>query len=322
MRIRDTKLGAWAALCRLQSTPLTWVILLLGYGTAGGDILSTDVLPLLAVGALGHWSVYAMNDHLDMYHDRFAGKLHKPLPAGEISETAATFFVTVGLLSSCVACYVWLGASPALYWIAAVLTGIWYNIRSKTDWFSAIYLSVWAILVVAVGANYYGEPTWQSFLFGAAIAIHMFIMTLEGGLKDLPEGEPCIPRVMGCGADGDRLFVSFNFAFLFYSLHITETIVLILSTILSGASTWTAGLVAFFMLISGFISFELMKPQEYNPKMLKMNIVIYTCLSLAALASASVPVIGGPQAFALAVDSLVWGLGVQFVLYNNPLYFP
>ena len=280
------------------------------------------VLPLLLVGALGHWSVYAMNDYMDVWYDRQAGKSNKPLVSGEISEDRALYFIILSCALSFIISLLSLGPNPTALWMAAVLVGMVYNGRSKVDWFSALYLSVWAVLVTLVGAVDGGGITPVTVMLSLALAVHMFIMTLEGDIKDLVEPEPSIPRKLGCKVDYPDVVMTTSFIGLFKMLEIIEFVTLVAVIQLSGGGIGYMAVLTPTVVAAMFMSWQLVKPQMFKTRWIKARIVVYTILSATALMVASMSMIGEGEAMILLIGTVVWGVMSQDLVDGNSLYLP
>lgn len=322
MRLRDTTIGAWAALCRLQSTPLTLVLLLLGYGSVTGTVLTEDVIPLVVMGCLGHWAVYAHNDYVDSSEDYRSGKFHKPLVSGDIHHIEAKMWVYLGSVGSIIVGAYFMESLPALLWGAAVVTGISYNYASKKVWFSGGYLSIWGVVVIFSSSMYAGGLPRNTFLLAVAVGIHMLIMTVEGDLKDLTSDEPHIPHLLGCYVEDGVMRISAKLLVVVMVAHIAEGALLLETARLSGAGPPVAVAISFLFLVSMLVLFRILREKPWNPVEIKEDIVIYTCLSAAAILVASVPMVGVIESILLLAGTLVWGLGSQYLLYGDPLYFP
>lgn len=144
----------WLILCRIQSVPVTIIILSIGYGIATGTLLNTEILVLYLVGALGHLGVYAHNDIADAQHDLEAGDIHKPIPAGEIDRlNALTVAAGLILFSLFIAGLFFPHAALSAYFLSVAI-GVLYNERSKKDIWSGVYLSLWGVLMLLTGYWY------------------------------------------------------------------------------------------------------------------------------------------------------------------------
>lgn len=322
MNIRNTKLGAWLALCRVQSTPLTLVTLSLGYAFTGGDILSLQIIPLLVVGATAHWGMYAMNEHLDREHDFLAGKLDKPMVKGEITELQAGTFVTVIVALSMGLALEYLGSVVASVWWVAILVSALYNLRSKKDWFSGLYLSIWAVAVVYSGALYGGSPELPTALLALALASHMLIMTMIGDIKDLREEEPSIPYMLGCEIELPDMSISRVFYLFFAVVEGVEVLAILTLVYTTGGQFVQIIGVLFISAPMSYMSHRITRSQMFNTRWLKGKIVVYEILSVILIISACMSMISLLDAGVLIGGTLAWGMGSQTVLYGDPLYFP
>lgn len=148
------KIKSYLELCRVQSTPVTIIILSLGFGIAKGTLLHLDIIALYIMGALGHWGFYAMNDIMDREHDRQGDDLHKPIPSGKVSLKGALILCVWCIIMSLLIAAVILGQPAFAYYTGAMTLGWVYNLRSKKDTFASMYLAAWAVLILMTGYHY------------------------------------------------------------------------------------------------------------------------------------------------------------------------
>jgi hypothetical protein len=153
-------------LIRIQSTPVTLCILCAGYGLRRGTVLEPLIVPLLAIGAVGHWGFYSMNEYMDRHHDWRQGKDDKPLVGGgitisnyeflSISTDNVQIFVMILIGLSVLWGAILMPTFSFLCYLGAALCGAGYNITSKTHTLSALWLAIWAELMVLSGFFYAG----------------------------------------------------------------------------------------------------------------------------------------------------------------------
>lgn len=141
-------------LIRIQSTPVTLAILAAGYGLHHGTIADIEILPLLLVGALGHWGFYAMNEYEDIAYDRQAGKEDKPLVSGEVSKKEAQIIVASLVGASIILAGTLFPIPSVAAYILSAWLGAVYNKRSKLDTISGVYLGIWGVLILYTGFYY------------------------------------------------------------------------------------------------------------------------------------------------------------------------
>jgi 4-hydroxybenzoate polyprenyltransferase len=143
-------------LIRIQSTPVTLSILATGYGLSRGTILDWEVLPLLIVGALGHWGFYAMNEYEDRKYDLEAEKYDKPLVSGDVTEGEGLAIVLSLVGASLILAGLLFPYQAFVAFLLAAFLGALYNKRSKIDTLSGLYLGAWGVLILYTG--YYFSP--------------------------------------------------------------------------------------------------------------------------------------------------------------------
>lgn len=141
-------------LIRVQSTPLTLGILAAGYGLYHGTVAEIEIIPLLMVGALGHWGFYAMNEYEDVRYDRKAGKDDKPLVSGDVSKKQAQIIVASLVGSSLLLAGALFPVPAFSAYILSAWLGAVYNKRSKMDTISGVYLGIWGVLILYTGFYY------------------------------------------------------------------------------------------------------------------------------------------------------------------------
>lgn len=224
----ETEIGKWLALGRIQSVPVTVISLCLGYLTVSETVFSLSIWPLVAVGLLGHLSVYMHNDIVDYEHDmRF--KDSKPLLEGLDKDDAVDkqrSLIMISLLFGAV----YMGESSFFMFCLSVAVGLVYNIRSKSDWFSSLYLFIWGITITMTGALYHGSINDLTLMAAFAVGVQMFVFTVLGDIKDINADEPSIPHNLGKARKTSSNIISMidvRKAIVIYSVVSTSAIILL-----------------------------------------------------------------------------------------------
>lgn len=150
--------GAWAAVRLVHPAPTGAVILL---SAALGAILLTQAGRSIDAGWA--WTVAAVagsqifvgatNDLVDRARDEAAGRLTKPLAAGQLSVGAAIWIAAGGLGLQLVAS-ARLGPAPLLFGLVAVLSALAYNLwLSRTPWSVVPYLVSFGVLPLWIASG-------------------------------------------------------------------------------------------------------------------------------------------------------------------------
>lgn len=143
-------------LIRIQSTPVTLCIMAAGYGVYTGTVIDENIIPMLAVGALGHWGFYSMNEYVDYEYDVLDGKDGKPLVSGDVSMKAAKW-ISANLISlSLISAFILFSQDAFIGYLMCAFLGWLYNMTSKTRNHAAILLALWGVFLVMTGYNYAG----------------------------------------------------------------------------------------------------------------------------------------------------------------------
>lgn len=150
--------AAWAAVRLVHPAPTAAVIAL--SGALGAILMSQAGRTLDASWA---WTVAAVagsqifvgagNDLVDRSRDEAAGRLSKPLAAGDLSPAAALWIASGGLGLQ-LAASLQLGLAPLLLGMVAVLSALVYNLwLSRTPWSVGPYLVSFGVLPLWVATG-------------------------------------------------------------------------------------------------------------------------------------------------------------------------
>lgn len=323
------KIRGVLVLCSVPSSPVTVVSLLLGYLTFRPSILTVGVVPLAAAGALGHWAFYAANDVFDYEWDMVDRRKDKPLVNGSLNVTEATY-VSIVLGVTSLAVVIFFFPTPAIFtWIIAMALGLVYDLRSKEDVYSGLYMAGWGLVIIFTGALYAGGATFLTFMLALLLAVHMFWMTVMGNLKDIGKEEESIPEALDCKIiyDGGypTLWTSARFNIFTAALVVLQIVILLLLPVSDGAEVSDI----FFIyagIVAGLVIWDTYNGVLYQPGFdrdrMKEDIAKHEIASVLSLLIISFSFSGPNSIVLLVLGSVVWGTTLQMVLYGNPLHFP
>lgn len=160
----------------------------------------------VAVGsavASGQLAVGWSNDYIDRDRDRSAGRIDKPIAAGQIDAATVRGAATVALVA-CVPLSLLSGWRGGLLHLAAVGAALAYNIRLKaTVWSPLPFAVAFAILPMFVTLGLAGHPWPPAWAVGAAASMGCgahFINTLGDMRDDVDLGILGMPQRIGVQA--------------------------------------------------------------------------------------------------------------------------
>lgn len=336
----NTKLGKWIALIRLQSTPVTVVPLLLGYITVT-QTLHRDILPLIIVGALGHWGFYALNDVYDVEVDSQQGKEMKPLVDRDISYRRAEF-ASYGLIGmSLFGAVIWFNTFAASAYSIACVFGWYYNLYSSRRTFSSIVLGMWGVFIVLTGAAYASGWNTYTVYLSILFGVHMVWMTLIGDLKDIENDEKNIPHLYDVRIETIRLLDNhkspaemlhkpLGFQFKVVVPLILIQIALSLSILWKGImdhgmqlnhlyAGWFIFPLSFFFIFQGMkIGSGIPYSEKKTTRDVVFNEIIAVTIILVPLGIALGPYV----ILAMLFASFIWGLSILRVQFGSFTRFP
>lgn len=323
-RVRGT-----LSLISIPSTPVTVVSLLLGYTTYNPSILTVDAVPLIAAGALGHWAFYAANDVYDYGWDLRQERSSKPLVRRDLSVKSAVFIsLFLGAVSLSIA-VLYFPALSILGWIAAMMLGFLYDVRSKEDEYAAFYMASWGVVIIFTGSIYAGGVTFATVIMALLLGVHMLWMTIMGDLKDVGQGERSIPERLDCRVMEDEgykhLWTSARFNVMAKLIILAQIALLLLLPVGDGLHE-TDVMFAYMAVIAGVVVWETFHEVLYQPGFdrddMKTDIAKYEIVSVTSVLIISMSFVNPSSIGSLFVGSVVWGLSWQAILYGHPLRFP
>lgn len=192
------KLVNWVKTTRVQTAMVTALALWIGYVTVSPLSIESGVI-LGAMGLLVHIWGFTLNEVEDYKYDSKHGDADgHPIAKGKVHAGIARHMAWVsGFLAVAVSALFDSQPIATVVLIASFLPGYMYNKKSKTHWWSNIYLSIWASLMVLAGALHAGVPTQYTIAISVALGIQIFVQVVQGDLKDINGEENTFAEQMG-----------------------------------------------------------------------------------------------------------------------------
>lgn len=259
----------WLRLLRIHTSSLTQPVVLLGLVLAGVKVgWMYPVFALFAV--IYHAAGFIQNDIYDHRQDQSdPAKKHFPLVTGEISiKQARLLYIILTLLLLLGGLKLSNGRPAAiLALIGAVLFGILYNVRSKTDLFSPLYIA--AAFVILPVFSFYSYARHLNSLTLAVIGYLFFLMLfqigVEGYMKDLSADRVSLLHRLGTQTLPDgTLHVSTATRWFAWMLRLPALILMVIIASLAGTSPLGLILACLFMLGNGWATVRLLRGGRYN----------------------------------------------------------
>lgn len=321
MSIRNTKVGAWLTLARVQSAPLTVVSLVLGYGVVTGEVFTTNITPLLVVGALAHLGGYILNDIADLEHDTTAGRDEKPLVSGEIdTRNAIAASIILILLSIIISIYTFPYGAQNVF-LLSIVTGVVYNMWSKDIPLSEILLGIWGFTVIMTGAAYAGMVGEGAISLAVMLFLFLIWLSILDGVKEFDNEDETIPYYLGCEVRDNIIFSPSK------PFHIASLLMLVSIGLLGGyiaslndglfGAIFTSGSAVIFIITGMAAVTEDMMGREH-----RAMVVVNTLAGVLLVAISLSPSLGVFSSIGIVAATAVWGLGWQKVIFGSPFYFP
>lgn len=192
------KLVNWVKTTRVQTALVTALSLWVGFVTVKPLGIQSAVL-LGVVGLLVHLWGFTLNEVEDYEYDAKSEDAGgHPIAQGKVHAELARYFAwgtaLVAVAISALTPYP-IEATGVL--LLSFIPGYMYDKFSKQHWWSNIYLSVWAALMVLAGALYAGTPNTYTTLLAVAVGIQIFVQVIQGDLKDLHGDENTLAGALG-----------------------------------------------------------------------------------------------------------------------------
>lgn len=336
----------WIKTMRLQTGLVTALALWVGYVSVA-PLTVESTLILTAIGLSFHIFGFTLNEVKDADYDSSIGNgsVH-PIARGEVSQEVArriawgAYFTSV--LISLVSPF-----SPrgTLVLVLSVIPAYLYDKYSKTHWWSNIYLSTWAGMMVFSGALHAGTPNIITAALIGVISIQIFVQVMQGDLKDLTGDEESVCRTLGVdlkssnhyindkvdiGLDHDQFNIdqggvityTKKFVGLVYSMKAIEISLLlfVVYTFIDDITGYTAVFSALYFLtfISFVTSLSMFMVWVYNRDYIKKYSSLHE-LSAIVLVGLTVSTIDPRSGVVIAVAPVVWYIVVNQLLHSGAL---
>lgn len=203
------KLTNWLKTMRIQTALVTSLALWVGFISVSALNIRSAII-LGAIGIFFHIFGFTMNEVEDYRYDASIDTdSEHPIADGHVHANIARYVAwgmyVLSVVVSAISPY---PIEATLMLGLAVVPGHMYNKFSKTHWWSNVYLSCWAIMMVFAGALYAGSVNNITILLAVAIGIQIFVQVIEGDLKDIVGDEHSICRKMGVSTESAHSFFS------------------------------------------------------------------------------------------------------------------
>jgi len=323
---------SWIKVFRLQTALVTALALWVGYVSTGQSQLG-DIVVLAIVGLLTHMWGFGLNEVYDYEYDvqnqRSSGH---PIATGEVQRKRVKYASRASIVFAIF--IIWMGSKGALaplMLVLSVIPGFAYNKYSKVHWWSNIYLSIWAFILVIAGALYVGEPNIITYLIAGALFIQIFVQVIEGDIKDI-QG----PESTFAGRFGTHLFSSFDaelndytrikysntLVSIVFSLKFIESaligIVGFLSVTYGGFKMMAyVGLICIALLLFIYTLAKIFK-KEYDRERVKINSAKHELTSIAVI-GISMSMINIVAGLIILVAPILWFIGMNGLIHSKGL---
>lgn len=323
--LHKTYLGRWLTLFRVQSLPISTVVVSLGYLIAAEAGLNSSMWGFLAVVALGHASINGLNDFIDFETDKENKKPDKPLISGDITPKQALFISVILGSISVLLSFVWFELVALLYTIS-FLAGLLYNFVSSTRWWSPFVFGVWGASLSMFGSLLGGGIGIPSLFLSITFFLVMSGYIYLGNIIDIEADEVSIHTKTG-GTIETQNGKKYHTPGIDFSNEVS-----IIFTVWLFFSLWfgiwsgidTAGMIGITGLMGAaaykFIKLSC-KPIRIDNGIKKdfLGYVILTCTFTLVLFS---PFAGIREVGILFIASMLWASLSMKLLYGRFLYFP
>jgi len=322
-----TNLGRWLTLFRVQSFPISAVIVSMGYLITAETVIIGDILGLVAVAVVAHAGVNTQNDLIDYHVDMRNKEDDKPLVSGDIGFKQATFVCSVLIASSLIMSMMLFPMATPVFG-GALASAIIYNLASSTKWWSPVAFGVWGMVFSLYGIMA-GSPYFDrvGLMYSLSIGMMMSSFIFYGNVIDSDTEEVSIHRILG----GEVVDIEESLYFI-PGEDVNEEYIIIFFALWTGilmtASVTLLGVGYAPVIIAPLMSFAAYKiikdtchPVELGEQ-LKKDFLIYvitTCTVTLGVFSAAVGVVN--TAF-IILTSIIWAVVVMRSMYGRWLYFP
>lgn len=339
------RLGKWIKTMRVQTALVTSLAIWGGYITVSPLTFESAVI-LGFIGLQYHIFGFTMNEVEDYKYDASIGNgSEHPIAKGEVHAGLARYVSWIAfMLSIVISVLSGYSIYGSIVLMLAVIPALMYNKYSKVHWWSNIYLTIWAMMMVIAGALHAGTPNTISYVLAVAIGIQIFIQVIEGDLKDIAGTERSICDVLGVELKSTEEFIngkddiSFStiesaesvdvisytrkFSALVYGLKSVELVILVyvasIFTSMNMSMIRPYILVYFIISIVFITSISMLTVYLYQRDKVKKMSSIHE-LSAIVLIGASLYPIQHNAGILIAIAPILWYIGVNKVIHSGPL---
>jgi 4-hydroxybenzoate polyprenyltransferase len=318
-------LKQWIKVTRVQTAAVTMLALWVGHIVVEPlTIWSASMLGL--IGLCIHVWGFTLNEVYDAEYDKIHGKDGDHLIAkGVIPEEEAKMLAWGAGATSLI---LYMILVDSLMGVLALLLsfghGYAYDIRSKKDWFSNIYLAFWVFFVATAGALSAGNFNFAVAIIGTVLAIQIFIQVTEGDLKDLTGPERTFAERLGVTIDYDSQNIVYPARFKAFVLSAKVVEVVLLYYLLMTAQDFTgiSGIVplGLFILLSIVFGRTLRgwMVEDIDRDLIKEQSSKHEIVSIVLI---GVSLVGYDVwgSLLVALSPVVWYIGVNKVIHKGSL---
>ncbi|EGQ44059.1 MAG: 4-hydroxybenzoate polyprenyltransferase related protein, partial [Candidatus Nanosalina sp. J07AB43] len=188
----------WAKAMRVQTALVTSLAVWVGYITVSHLTFESAII-LGAIGLYFHIFGFTMNEVEDYEYDASIGNASEhPIAKGKVHAGLARYIAWGSLgLSITISALSGYSLAGTAVLIMAVVPAVLYNKYSKVHWWSNIYLSSWAVLMVLSGALHGGSPNVFTYMICLAVGIQIFVQVMQGTMKDIDGRENSMCKKLG-----------------------------------------------------------------------------------------------------------------------------
>lgn len=270
----------WLRLVRIHTSSLTQPTVLLGLALAG--VAGPWLYAVFAVFAiLYHAAGFVHNDIRDDREDREdPAKRHFPLVSGEITLAQAKgVYRALTLLMLMLGCVLSGGSVPSLLFLFAAFGLGWlYNIRSKRDVLSPLYIAI-AFVCLPLFSYFAHAHRPSPALIGTALYaffLMFFQIAVEGYMKDIASDKVSLLHRLGTRMNPDGT-LHVGSGTRWFAWFVRLPVVVLFFVIAKAAGTQPAGLVLGILFILGNVwaSWRLLGSGGFdNPKRVRLCALI------------------------------------------------
>jgi 4-hydroxybenzoate polyprenyltransferase len=325
--LSNTYIGQWLMLIRVQSLPVSGIILAVGYLLSSGEtggLLTQDFAYLLGTVGMGHYSVYIYNDIADYEDDKKLDDRDKPLVNGWINmEAAQTAFGILGAGSMAIAS-IGFPFKAAVVYILCFFLGVAYNYFSNSTPYGPVFMFAWGMSATILGMVYNGGMTHQGLTVAYIFGVAMSMSIILGDVLDMKGDEESMANVFGCKVlrlGGETHFrSSLGFTLSVYSINLAMYLIMFATSLTEGAPVVAMIPLGMLVLSTWMIDSVLEKgPLIVDDR--KESYMIYVIATAFTIVASLAPLIGIVYAICIPLAGIVWGLSWTKVIFGDALYF-